>query len=251
MRVKVVAVVTFEHRTDEAGRAIAALRAVALDHGTLHGMQVRRTAHAFHAYDLAPRKQAHRHETTCPLPDKSVCHLRRARQWPPSTRRNRLRHNLPSSRSGRCPAKSHRRRARTKRAGAAPGRPVSSGKSVPTPAISCTSCRMRSIGTISAARPSSGPTTTRLPPSAPPSSRTAARVMPSWRAASSMHSWTTSPSSRRMMSARPSLAVLYFIVDLRSLPHPTRGCALRTPPQHRCGDQAPPPAAGCGARRTR
>jgi len=91
------------------------------------------------------------------------------------------------------------------------GRPLSSGKIVPAPAISCTSCRTRSMGTTGRTFPSSGPTTMRLPPPAPPSRMTAARAMPSFHAASSIHSCTMSPSSRRMTSARPSWARLYFI----------------------------------------
>jgi hypothetical protein len=51
---EVVAVVALEHRDDEAGRAVAALRAVVLDHRGLHRVQRLARADALDGDDLAP-----------------------------------------------------------------------------------------------------------------------------------------------------------------------------------------------------
>ena len=53
--VEVIAIVTLEHRTDETGRAVAALRAKMLNHLLLHGMETwgLGIADAFDRHDFA------------------------------------------------------------------------------------------------------------------------------------------------------------------------------------------------------
>ncbi len=63
-RAKVIAVIALKHRADEARRAIAALRAVALDHFALRRMQHTAARDAFHRNYFTSRQQTHGDKTT-------------------------------------------------------------------------------------------------------------------------------------------------------------------------------------------
>ncbi len=95
-RAEVIAIVALEQRHDESRRAIAALRAVALDHLLLHRMQSGTARHAFDGDHFAPRQQADGNQTTVDRAIGSLALGRRSRPSRPSTRRSRLPRNLPS-----------------------------------------------------------------------------------------------------------------------------------------------------------
>ena len=64
VRVKIIAIVTLEHRADEARRAIAALRTKMLDHLLLHGVLLCGTTNTFDRHDFASSHQTDGHDAT-------------------------------------------------------------------------------------------------------------------------------------------------------------------------------------------
>ena len=64
VRFEVITVVALEHRADESGRAVAALRAEMLDHLLLHGMLLGGTANAFDGDNFASGDDADWHVAT-------------------------------------------------------------------------------------------------------------------------------------------------------------------------------------------